>query len=202
MKLKLHLSLILAFAVSIQFALATDHVIVFGVGGNVYNPNTLAVSVGDVIIFQGNFSAHPLASTEIPNGAQTFSQSSGTADFSYTATVAGDYAYRCTVHGGMTGTFTAESPEGIQVTPVTQGTAMVFPSVTSDIVNIDLSSVSNPERGIQLDLYNLAGQQLISERKTAGGLVQVSMGSVANGIYFLAIKQDGKVLLTRRVVKN
>jgi plastocyanin len=110
MKLVTFFSSVLVIA-SLSHATAETHTIVFGGAvGNTYSPSSLTVSVGDVIIFSGDFSFHPLSSDAIPGGANAFSASSGSS-FSYTVTVAGNYAYHCTVHGGpgvgMSGQFTA-----------------------------------------------------------------------------------------------
>lgn len=81
-----------------------------------YSPTPLSINVGDVIVFSGDFSTHPLQSTSVPNGAASFQMlTGGTTTFSYTVTVAGAYSYQCNVHFnlGMTGTFTA-GPTGVK----------------------------------------------------------------------------------------
>jgi plastocyanin len=101
---------------------AATHVIQFGGGvGLNYVPNTLNVSVGDIVEWQGDFTMHPLSSVSVPQGAATWHNGTGTS-FSYTVTVAGAYHYQCDIHGslGMTGSFTAAGT-GVQqrATPAT-----------------------------------------------------------------------------------
>jgi plastocyanin len=114
-------SLITVLAV-VACAGAATHVIQFGGGvGLNYVPNTLNVTVGDVVQWQGDFSMHPLSSVSVPVGAATWHNGAGTS-FSYTVTVAGAYHYQCDIHGslGMTGSFTAAGT-GVQsrATPAT-----------------------------------------------------------------------------------
>src|SRR5258708_2131260 len=79
-------------------------------GGTSFTPNTLDCNVGDVINFVGSFANHIIQSTSVPGGAAAFGPTNaGTANFSYTITVAGTYNYQCNIHAamGMTGSFTA-----------------------------------------------------------------------------------------------
>lgn len=92
-----------------------------------YNPSQLNVFVGDTIVFSGNFAAHPLSSTTIPSGAQSFHVSSGNS-FTYVVTVAGTYNYRCDFHSdlGMNGSFTASVLSGTG-DPLA-GSLLIYPS--------------------------------------------------------------------------
>jgi plastocyanin len=100
------LSLIL---VSSSFALT--RVINFGGAlGLTYSPAQLNANIGDTISWRGDFSMHPLSSTSVPQGAATFSNSTGT-EFNYVIIVPGTYQFRCDFHfaAGMVGSFTAAS---------------------------------------------------------------------------------------------
>ena len=100
---------------------ATTHTISFS--GNSFTPNTLSVTVGDTIVWSGNFTAHNIQSSSVPSGAATFAQAGGA--LSYVVSVSGTYNYLCTVHGGMTGTFTASASasttKGITLSTTTTG---------------------------------------------------------------------------------
>ena len=54
---------------------ATTHVVQFGgTFGFTYSPNSLNVSEGDTVQWEGDFSMHPLSSTSVPVGASSFNQ--------------------------------------------------------------------------------------------------------------------------------
>lgn len=90
-------------------ASATSHSVKFGgTAGYKYVPATLSVSVGDTVIWEGDFTLHPLSSTTLPAGSATWHVSSGTR-FSYVIPAQGKYNYRCDLHSGMTGSFQTET---------------------------------------------------------------------------------------------
>ena len=85
----------------------TTHQILFGGSlGNTYSPSSLTAMVGDTILWKGDFAVHPLSSTTIPTGAAAWHNGSGTS-FNYVITTSGQYNYKCDVHPGMVGSFTA-----------------------------------------------------------------------------------------------
>ena len=86
---------------------ATTHIVQFlGTLGFNYSPNSLNVSVRNTFEWQDDFTMHPLSSTSVPSGAQSFHQASGSVFF-YSVTVAGTYNYQCGFHFsiGMTSSF-------------------------------------------------------------------------------------------------
>ena len=84
-----------------------NHIISFGgTVGLAYSPAELSLKVGDTVTWQGSFSSHPLSSTSVPQGAASFQNGSGSS-FSYLVTVQGTYNYKCDIHAGMTGSFSA-----------------------------------------------------------------------------------------------
>src|SRR5438132_10506076 len=80
-------------------ARATTHIIRFGGSlDDAYAPETLTVSVGDTIVWAGNFSSHPLTLTKAPSGAPGFSHIKSGSSYSYVVRVAGYYEYQCDKH--------------------------------------------------------------------------------------------------------
>lgn len=105
-------TLLTFFALScfLHQALAVEHVITFP--GFAYNPAEITVEVGDIITWNGNFGTHPLESVNVPAGAQSFFNNTGTT-FSYTIEVPGNYTYHCTIHSVMTGIIMANASVNI-----------------------------------------------------------------------------------------
>lgn len=90
-----------------EAASGEQHVIHFS--GRRYTPSSLAVKIGDVIMWEGDFSMHPLTLTQAPAGAERFAHIKSGSSYSYTVKVAGTYNYICDSHvdEGMVGSFTA-----------------------------------------------------------------------------------------------
>ena len=86
---------------------AATHIVKFGgSAGFKYVPASFSAAIGDTIKWEGDFTVHPLSSTTIPAGSQSWHVSSGSS-FSYVIAVPGVYHYKCDVHSGMTGDFQA-----------------------------------------------------------------------------------------------
>jgi len=92
-----------------------------GFAGNNFSPNTLNIPLGDTILFQLANGTHNTVSQTIPAGATSWSAplNTSTPTFQYVPAVTGTYNYECTLHPGMTGSFT-----------VTGGGVPPVPSVT------------------------------------------------------------------------
>ena len=77
----------------------------------------------------------------------------------------------------------------------------ISPNPASDWVKIDFKN-DEVENGASLQLTNLHGQVLRNEKVTASGQVQLEIGDLPKGFYFLTLKADGKVLQREKLVKN
>ena len=174
---------------------ATTHMINFGgTLGNKYNPATLTAVVGDTIIWEGSFTVHPLSSTSIPSGAATWHDGSGTS-FSYVITVAGTYNYKCDVHTGMVGSFSAGATGIVSsgnASPERLG-AHLLPAIT----NSRYMWVSVPHRGpVTARMFSLDGSLLAAttvQAAAAGVYPLVFEAFPAYGTYCVEVRFDGKL---------
>ena len=174
---------------------ATNHVIKFGgTLGFAYSPNELTVSVGDTVTWEGSFSAHPLSSTSVPDGASTLHNGTGDT-FSYVVTVSGTYDYQCDVHFslGMIGSFTA-IVSGFQdnastVVPEVFRLEQNFPNPFNPVTTIGYDIPRASE--VVLNVYNVLGENiatLVSARQPAGHYeVKWNAGNSPSGIYYYKI---------------
>ena len=179
---------------------ATVYVINFGGAlGKNYSPNSLSVSVGDTVEWQGSFGDHPLHSTSAPQGAATWENVSGSV-FDYVVTVPGSYNYECENHGpAMSGSFTATA------TAVDPGTSSRLPAKYELLQNYPNPfnpsttigySVPGPGSGwVKLTVYNLIGQELatlVNERKPAGShITTFDASGLPSGVYVYKLNADG-----------
>jgi plastocyanin len=187
-------------------AVATTHIVTFTCCQ--YTPSQFQASVGDTVIWQGDFFSHPLRSSTIPAGAASFAQSSGTS-LSYVLQVAGTYNFRCDFHGGdgMTGTFTTS------VTSVEDDHELIPRAFRLDQ---NYPNPFNPSTKITFDVavagmvslkvYNLLGKEvaeLVSERKEAGlHTIEFNGAQLPSGVYLYRLQaenfnQTRKLLLLR-----
>jgi len=177
---------------------ATTHVVKFGGSfGFEYSPKQLNVSVGDTIRWEGSFTIHPLSSTSVPQGAQTFHAATGST-FSYPVQVAGSYNYKCDLHAtsGMTGSFVA-SVTGVE----DQGTSLqpqIFqleqnypnPFNSSTVIEFHLPVTQQ----VKLKVYSITGKEvatLVDATMPAGNFtVPFEAANLASGIYFYQLVSD------------
>jgi plastocyanin len=160
-----------------------------GSAGNKYVPATLAAATGDTIRWEGSFTVHPLSSTSIPAGAASWHSATGTS-FSYVVAVSGTYNYKCDVHPGMTGTFTAGST-GIVPKPGEHGGFAVIATSASGYVR-----VSVPHGGlVTVNVLTLDGRKFAatSVRAGTGGVYALPLDDIPSyGIYRIEAAFDGR----------
>jgi plastocyanin len=178
-------------------AWATTHVVKFGgSAGFKYVPATLSAAVGDTVKWEGDFSVHPISSTTIPSGSQSWHASSGSS-FSYTIAVAGAYNYKCDVHAGMTGSFQAgASGIGNSLLPpgrLETGKQTAIASMGSErnlFVNITLPR-SGPAVLKIIDLNGRERGTLLNRVLSQGTYSIPFAGMPSDGIYYIRLNCNG-----------
>ncbi|HUI93470.1 MAG TPA: plastocyanin/azurin family copper-binding protein [Chitinivibrionales bacterium] len=166
-------------------------------GGNlgfVYSPSNFTATVGDTVQWIGDFSVHPLSSTTIPTGAQSWHNGGGTS-FQYVIKVAGTYHYQCDVHFsiGMTGSFTAN---GSGVKNLGQnGRSLqngVFLLVNTGNPRMPSITYGVPQAGpVRVEVFDLLGNSmsLAVFRRQEAGMHSVPLDArfFPAGIYFVRL---------------
>jgi plastocyanin len=193
---------LLALLVS-QQANATTHIITFA--DFAYTPQILqGVKVGDTVEWQGAFANHPLASLVVPTGASPFANSSGTT-FRYPVTTAGQYGYRCTLHGsvtgqGMAGGFVVEA-SGVEETLLLQlaATQNPFRSITG--IKFNLESAEKVEVSVVNSLGIIVS--LNNETLNAGqSLLPIDLTSQPSGSYQAILRSGNRILGAVKLIKE
>jgi plastocyanin len=199
---------VIVFLAALSVAQAATHVIKFGSTlGSTYSPNTLNAVVGDTIQWEGSFSFHPLSSTSVPAGAQSFHQASGSV-FSYPVTVGGTYLYQCDAHVGigMAGSFsalTATSVENIQnasqLNDFKLGQNYPNPFNPSTMISFSIPF----QTFVSIKVYNLIGEEIatiVNENMAAGSYSRLwSAASIPSGVYFYRM-QAGNYTSMKKLV--
>jgi plastocyanin len=155
---------------------AATHIIKFGGPlGKKYSPASLTVSVGDTLVWVGDFDEHSLSLMKAPQGAKGFKGIESGSTFRYVVTVAGRYDYQCDDHVdmGMIGSFTAVAA------PAPAGQKWLF--------LYDFQSLHNLNGGLMKRFYSffLASVLLISgsARATTHIVTAVFDQSIGNFVY-------------------
>lgn len=184
---------------------AESHIIEFD--DFTYNPSQLEVAVGDTVVWQGNFTAHPLQSSTIPDGADPWGPVSSGTEYSYVVEVEGTYNYHCTLHGSthnMTGSFSAT------VTSIEDREKEIanefrlvqnYPNPFNPTTEIEF--VLPEQMQVTLDVYAIHGQHvatLIDGVRSAGShSVTFDAAGIPSGIYLYRLKSELSVQTKRMI---
>ncbi|MBP9069962.1 MAG: T9SS type A sorting domain-containing protein [Bacteroidia bacterium] len=189
---------LLFVCISLMSARATSYTI--STSGTSYSPNTLTVSIGDVITIQAS-GTHPLAqvdqTTWNANGTATVSGGWGTTTANHTFTVssANSIYFVCTNHvgSGMKGQITVAA-SGIKESSNAINSLSVFPVPAREIIHLNYSLKESAL--IEIDIISLSGQKvasLVNEIQLIGAQQKVLNvpSNLASGVYFIQISANG-----------
>jgi len=203
MKLAKALSLLLIMVLAASSQAAT-HTITFE--NFSYSPSSLPVNVGDVIVWQGDFSMHPLQSD--PGAPASFSNSSG-GTFSFTVPSAGTYDYHCTAHGspgggGMSGSFTA-TDAGVDDHSTAEALLQLqaYPNPAS--ASLTLSYTLEKSSDVRVRLFDMNGRQLDHvENSGAPGqnTTYMNVATLPIGSYYYRIETSDAILTRKFTVSR
>ena len=189
---------LLFVCISLMSARATSYTI--STSGTSYSPNTLTVSIGDVITIQAS-GTHPLAqvdqTTWNANGTATVSGGWGTTTANHTFTVssANSIYFVCTNHVGMgmKGQITVAA-SGIKENSSVVNSISIFPVPASETIHLNYSLKESAL--IEIDIISLSGQKaasLVNEIQLIGTQQKVLNvpSNLASGVYFIQISANG-----------
>jgi plastocyanin len=186
-------------------AYATIHVV--SVSNFQFSPNALNVNVDDTVRFTWVSGTHTTTSVSIPNGAATWDSpmTSGTNQFDYKVTVAGNYGYKCTPHQGMgmVGGFVASTVTGVNENEL--NLTSLFPNPFVNELFIEQGN-EQPEYS-QVAISDILGKQLKSISIESLSVVsigkrRIDVAELPKGIYFVTLKGNGAKSKTIRLVKE
>ncbi len=90
------------------------------------------------------------------------------------------------------------------VTVLSPGNITVYPNPFSNNFKIDIDP-STEVRDIQLDVYNMYGQNiksLLFKSKTGKFSEEIALPQSVKGMYLLTVKENGKQILSKKMIKN
>lgn len=192
-----NLLLTIAFVFALlQMAGATTHVIRFSYP--VYSPSGLNVSVGDTVIWKGDFERFPLSSVSLPEGVAEFYRKDG-SEFMYVVRQAGTYRYQCDTYRNdkMTGYFVATVNNK---TEVRDDEAMVYINAMGHSFHL-VTPDAIPHNVYTVTITHSSGKVVYSGYiKAEQKDVWVATDAYSSGSYELVVT-DGKHTFGRRFTK-
>ncbi len=180
---------------------ATVHIV--NQQGFTFSPADLTVIVGDTVRFRWNNGSHNTVSTMVPAGAASWNSSlnSGIQSYDYEVTVAGNYEYRCTLHSGQDGVFTAVSnPTNLNsVKPAISEMNVRMAASGSLVINMQNASGNR----VTVTMLDITGREVATLYQgtvaSEDFTIRQDVASFQRGIYFVRF-QEGARVTTRKVL--
>jgi len=147
-------------------------------------------------LWEGAFSVHPMTSTTIPAGSQSWHNTTGNS-FRYVITVPGEYNYKCEVHTGMRGSFTVDNGTAVGMSAALHRRSRVPAlSVTGmrHSENLTIRIVTERPGMAELQVTDLHGVNIASIKNMGmtTGINHVRLkGAAAPGWYCIRMKFNG-----------
>jgi plastocyanin len=190
----------------LPFALFAQSTTQVQVGGSLaggtppfYSPQNITINVGDIVQWTNTSGSHNVNGTTqlFPGNPQSFSSGAvagGGWTYSFTFDVAGVYNYHCTAGGHSATQFGQITVVG-STTSVDENeqdaSISLFPVPTSDNLTVELGTLSIRTA----EVFSLDGQRVASEAVNGNSRVDVHVGGLASGNYFLRlITADGRTI--------
>jgi len=176
------------------FANATIHNV--SISNFQFSPSSFNAVVGDTVIWTLSSGTHTTTSTSVPTGAATWNQTLSTVgdNFTYVITTAGSYSYHCNIHSSMTASFIVTGSSGIQqVTDEMPVLTLPTPFTGNVVVHYDQPGV--------VAVYNILGEKLDQKNIQSTNEI-VSFPNLPQGMYIIALLNEGRPVETRKVIKQ
>jgi plastocyanin len=167
-----------------------------------FSPPSMNVNVGDTVQWMWASGTHTTTSTSIPSGAPSWNSNinSVTTFFSYIVTQPGIYNYVCTIHPGMSGSFTAS------LVGISENTGVsAFNWFFSDTRQITISLNLPKPAALNIRLYDIVGSEatILASLPNVHGTYKstFSLALIAKGVYLLEVSADQKKTVQRIIVE-
>jgi hypothetical protein len=73
----------------------------------------------------------------------------------------------------------------------------IYPNPTNGIINIETTFL---DKNLKIEVYNNLSE-LLFEQKSVGKTNQINLSNLSNGIYFIKLISDEKVLKTQKIIR-
>ncbi|WP_297092112.1 T9SS type A sorting domain-containing protein [uncultured Draconibacterium sp.] len=97
-----------------------------------------------------------------------------------------------------------QQPVSAGVTLLSPGEITIYPNPFTDIITIKVAPSQN-EADLRIEVYNAFGQKIFlkEERDVTGAYTdEINLSDFADGMFFIKISQNDKMVLTKKLIKN
>jgi len=195
--------LLLFFGLSTLFANATVHMV--NVEDYVFSPATIAVTVGDTVMWMWVSGVHTTTSTNVPLDAAGWNQpiDASHLSFSYKVTAAGQYDYQCNYHYtmGMIGHISATS---VLAVPQLASAPhfIVMGNIARDEIKIFYEVPSDSPVSIRLiDITGKVVRTFVTAAQDAVNTQSYSVADLPRGLYILTLQTDDAEMVHRVILQ-
>jgi hypothetical protein len=94
---------------------------------------------------------------------------------------------------------TADVPLSVQDINNDNSALVIYPNPASDIVNIDLSKLTN--KNVQVNVSDISGKLIYSENISSSDLISIDVNEYSKGIYFINLTGEN-FSLNKKLIKN
>lgn len=188
-----------AFILSlVTFGANATIIVVSATGSSTFSPNSITdVVVGDTVRFVQTGGSHNTVSVSVPVGAATWNHNFSAGSFDYKVTVAGNYAYQCTFHGGMVGAFSAADPVAEVANVENNIVSKAYPNPFKSKITIAHKSAE------VIEVFSMLGERVkVLPINTLEKTTVLDLSDLKKGVYFYVIKNNDVILETRRIIKS
>ena len=75
----------------------------------------------------------------------------------------------------------------------------IYPNPTSNVLNVELLPATT--KAVTLELVNITGQVLATQLLRSNAET-IEVGSLLNGVYFIRVWQEGRLMDTQKFIKS
>lgn len=195
--------LLFAFAFGLVVSYAQD-TIVASSSPNVFTPNSVTISVGDSVCFQGIGSLHPLVFDSDISTSYTVDNTCFVGGSSVLPE--GNNNYYCSNHGGaggvgMSGTIIVQVATGIKDVNTNDFQLTVSPNPFYEYTTLHI--ISGGFMINSFKVYNVIGKEIISydlSNKKGNVSFKINLSSFKPGVYFCSLYSDKGLIETKKLV--
>ena len=184
--------------ISLSYAIVYDVSITGGSPG--YDPSTLIIESGDIVIWTNNTSTHTVTGDNGNWGSGTLTDGD---TFQHQFDDAGEFPYGCNFHGFMSGNISVTALDIEYSSPqiISFNLSPVYPNPFNPTINIKYSLLENAF--VELIIYDIQGRQiqsLIDDFRTVGAYsINWDASLYPSGLYFVKMTA-GKYVSTEKLM--
>ena len=194
-----------SFIMIVSFANATVHTVTCQNSPSHFLPVTVDAVVGDTIRWVWVLGTHivgPIDTSDIPNGAASWSApiDGGNFSFEYVVSVPGNYHYVChpsTPHG-ENAYIQVSKATGVKENITLSAPAIIYPNPSSGKYQI-LIKPSLIAQNSKVEIYDLSGQMVYSSL-IRNAVSFIDLTDQPKGVYLVKF-YSGQAVFTKRIVK-